>query len=301
MIIIPNVRRYRALFGLVSLVLLAGACSTSEAGAARTAVASFYPLAFAAERVGGPGWEVIDLTPPGAEAHDVELSIESRAAIEDADVVLYLGDLGFQPQVEGSIGQAGGEVVAVADGLELMEARADDQEEAALDPHIWLDPAAFAEIVDRVAEGFAASHPGSADQYRSRAADLRAELAELDARYGASLQGCRHDTIVVSHEAFGYLAARYGIEQAGLAGIEPEGEATAGRLGEAGDLLAEGRAGAVFYEAGGEAQRVAETVANDAGVPAIPLSTLESEPSDGDYLSVMESNLESLRRGLGCR
>jgi zinc transport system substrate-binding protein len=290
-----------ALIGTAGLFLLAGACSDTAAGSERTAVASFYPLAFAAERVSGPGWEVLDLTPPGAEAHDVELSIESRAAIEDAELVLYLGDLGFQPQVEGAVREAGGEVVAAAEGLELTEAQDDDEEEAALDPHIWLDPIAFGEIVDRVGQGFAAADPEGTDQYVDRAAALGTEMEILDARYRSSLQGCAFDTIVVSHEAFGYLAARYGIEQAGLAGIEPEGEATAGRLGEAGELLREGRAGAVFYEAGGEAQRVAETVADDAGVPALPLYTLESQPPDGDYLSVMESNLESLRRGLGCQ
>jgi zinc transport system substrate-binding protein len=287
-----------------SALLLAGACSPSEAGGDRTAVASFYPLAFAAERVAGPAWEVVDLTPPGAEAHDVELSIESRAAIEGAEVVVYLGDLGFQPQVEAAIEEATGEVVAAADGLELMEGHAEDEheeDEPALDPHVWLDPIALAEIVDRVAEGFGTADPAGAAEYGDRAEALRTDLREIDARYRSALQACRFDTIVVSHEAFGYLAARYGIEQAGLAGIEPEGEATAGRLGEAGELLAQGRAGAVFYEAGGEAQRVAETVADDAGVPAIPLSTLESEPAEGHYLSVMESNLQALRRGLGCR
>jgi zinc transport system substrate-binding protein len=297
-------RRFPTLTAAVTALFLAGACSSSEAGGDRSAVASFYPLAFAAERVAGPGWDVVDLTPPGAEAHDVELSIESRAAIEDAEVAVYLGDLGFQPQVEAAIEEANGEIVAAADGLELMAGHAEEgepaEEEPALDPHVWLDPIAFAEIADRVAEGFAAAHPEGAAGYRNRAEALRTDLQGIDDLYRSSLEGCRFDTLVTSHEAFGYLAARYGIEQVGLAGIEPEGEATAGRLGEAADLLAEGRAGAVFYEAGGEAQRVAETVADDAGVPALPLATLESEPADGDYLSVMESNLESLQRGLGC-
>jgi zinc transport system substrate-binding protein len=126
-------------------------------------------------------------------------------------------------------------------------------------------------------------------------------LHDLDANYRAGLAECRFSTMLVSHEAFGYLAERYGIEQVGLAGLEPEAEPGAADLAQAEALLDEGRAGAVFYEAGGEEQRVAETIAGDAGVPALPLSTLESQPRTGDYLSAMEENLEALREGLGCR
>ncbi|MGH2738543.1 MAG: metal ABC transporter substrate-binding protein, partial [Actinomycetota bacterium] len=104
----------------------------------------------------------------------------------------------------------------------------------------------------------------------------------------------------VSHEAFNYILGRYGLRQFGLAGLEPEAEPTLGRLAMAEALLAREEAGAVFFETGGEAERIARTVAEDAGVPALPLSTLESRPPSGDYLSVMEDNLASLRRGLGC-
>ncbi|MGH2676333.1 MAG: metal ABC transporter solute-binding protein, Zn/Mn family, partial [Actinomycetota bacterium] len=92
----------------ISLVAMAG-CSP-VGGGDRTVVGSFYPLAFVADRVAGPDWEVIDLTPPGTEAHDVELSLEDRTAIQAADVVLYLGDIGFQPQVEEAVGEARGRV-----------------------------------------------------------------------------------------------------------------------------------------------------------------------------------------------
>jgi zinc transport system substrate-binding protein len=149
----------------------------------------------------------------------------------------------------------------------------------------------FARIVDRIES--ALSEPTAAGR-------LRADLEDLDARYRQGLGDCRSRTMVVSHEAFGYLADRYGLEQVGLAGVEPEGEPTADALREAAEVLATAGGGAVFYEAGDEARRIAETVASDAGVPALPLSTLESAPPAGDYLSVMEENLESLRRGLGC-
>jgi zinc transport system substrate-binding protein len=269
-------------------------------------VASFYPLAFAAERVAGPGWEVIDLTPPGTEAHDVELSLEDRSAIEDAEVLLYLGDIGFQPQVEEAVSEVPGRVVAVTEGIPLAAPIPEEEEgeeehaEETADPHAWLDPALFARMVDRVADGLAAADPTEAAGYRDRAVALQDELEALDERVRADLEGCDTRSLVVSHEAFGYLAEAYGLEQLGLTGLAPEAEPTVERLGAAGAALADGRATAVFFEAGDEARRIAESVAADFGIPALPLGTLESEPPSGDYLSVMEDNLASLRRGLGC-
>ncbi len=295
---------------LAAVALLAAGCSSSTAGDRRTVVASFYPLAFLAQRISGPGWEVLDLTPPGAEAHDVELGIEDRAAIENADLVAYLGDIGFQPQVEAAVEEASGVVVAAADGLELLEGEAHEEEEGethegeeelTADPHVWLDPVTFATVEERVTEGLVSADPDGRDGYEERAAELRAELEALDGEFQQGLQGCRFDTMIVSHEAFGYLAQRYGLGQLGVAGLEPEGEPTAERLAEAAEFVREQRAGAIFYEAGAEAQQVAETVASDAGVPALPLYTLEGQPESGDYLTVMRDNLESLREGLDCR
>ena len=272
-----------------------------------TVVASFYPLAFVAERVAGPDWRVVDLTPPGTEAHDVELSLEDRAEIEDADVLLYLADIGFQPQIEEAVADVSGRVVAAAEGLALGppaeggEAEGEEEHtEGSADPHAWLAPALFARMVDRVVDGFGAADPSDAAGYEDRADTLRAELQALDHAYRTELEGCPAGTMVVSHEAFRYLADAYGLEQMGLTGLSPEAEPTVERLGAAGEALEEGRATAVFHEASDEARRIAESVAIDFGVPALPLSTLESRPPSGDYLSVMEDNLASLRRGLGC-
>ena len=305
-IIIPNVRR-ACLSLLMGAVFVAG-CSAGPADE-RSVVASFYSLAFAAERVAGPGTGVIDLTPPGGEAHDVELSFEQRSAIENADVVLYLGEIGFQPQVESSVQDTSGTVVDLTEGMELLEGHAHEEEEEhaeeegeeALDPHVWLDPVLFQDLVERIAEGLGEADPDRSQDYGERAEALREELAALDRAYEQALADCETTEMIVSHEAFGYLAERYGLEQHGIAGLEPEGEPTAAALQEAADLLRSEGARAVFYEASAEAERIARSVAADAGVEALPLHTLESRPPQGDYLSVMEDNLASLREGLVCR
>jgi zinc transport system substrate-binding protein len=107
-------------------------------------------------------------------------------------------------------------------------------------------------------------------------------------------------TLLVTHEAFGYLAERYGLEQLGLAGLSPEGEPTAESLVQAEALVRNGQVDAVFYEETEEGRRIGESVGDDLGIPAVPLATLESRPSSGNYLTVMESNLDALAEGLGC-
>jgi zinc transport system substrate-binding protein len=285
-IIIPIMKK--AILGLACLL----AVGCSQANESRTIVASIYPLAFAAERMAQPGYEVIDLTPPGVEAHDVELSLEQRSAIEDADIVFYLGDIGFQPQVERAVQEAEGVVVDLAGGLK--------RDDGVVDPHVWLEPSSFAFIMSQMRQGLCNDNdPCSTEEVEAQDAFV-AELGALHDEYTGALVSCRYRAMIVSHEAFGYLEL-YGLRQVGLAGLTPEAEPSAERLANARQLIENGEAGALFYEARGEDPAGDQVLAEDLGVPALPLDTLESRPPAGDYLSVMEGNLESLREGLRCR
>jgi len=271
--------------------LLAAGCSGGDGDGRRTIVASIYPLAFVAERLTGPEWEVIDLTPPGVEAHDLELSLEQRAAIQEADLVLYLGDIGFQPQVERAVDDASGL---------LVETGSFSIEEGNYDPHFWVVPTGIDHILFDLT--LALGQIDSDEQWLELSLPLRTEARRMHAMYHKSLEvaDCQFRTIIVTHEAFDVLSL-YDIEQFGLSGLTPEAEPTAERLAQARELIDGGQAGAVFYEEHEEARQLAESFAADAGVPALPLSTLESRPAEGDYFTVMEDNLESLREGLGCR
>ena len=272
------------------LVVALVGCS-AEAREEQTIVASVYPLAFVAERIAGTSWEVVDLTPPGTEAHDLELTLEDRAALEAATAVLYLGDIGFQPQLEDAIVNPESEVAGAA--ILVGSPRRD--------PHWWLDPSSFTAAVDFVQGILVRKDPDRSADYDSRALQMTFELDELHAQFSQELSDCRYSTAIVTHEAFGYLADRYGFEQFGLTGITPEAEPTAARLSRANALIEDGEAGAVFYEREDNAHRTAESFAADAGVLALPLGTLESRPLEGDYFSVMQENLASLRKGLQCR
>jgi zinc transport system substrate-binding protein len=267
---------------------LAGCQGPGAGGApgAQRVVAGFYPLAFAARQVAGSRVQVDDLTPPGAEPHDLEVSPGDVQRVRSARVVLLLGH-GFQPQLEAAA--RGRRMVALLDTPGLS--RLPDG-----DPHVWLDPLRYALIVERV---------GAALGARAGARRLVARLRQLDRQYRVGLARCRRREIVTSHEAFAYLAQRYGLRQVPITGISPEAEPAPADLGRVVALVRDTDATTVFLEPL-VSPRIARTVARETGARTAVLDPLEgltpSEASRGDdYFTLMRANLARLRRALGCR
>jgi zinc transport system substrate-binding protein len=277
---------------ILVLVGIVTGCGGSSAAPGKTSVvAAFYPLAFAAERVGDGKVQVENLTPPGAEPHDLELAPQTVARILSADVVLYLSH-GFQPAVSAAVKQAKRTSVDVLSGLPLHSSS-----EAGLtaDPHVWLDPLLFAHIVERI---------GAVLHEPARAQTLIAALHDLDRAYRGGLAHCARKEIVTSHAAFGYLAQRYGLVQVPITGLTPESEPTPGQLAHVVKLVRRTRATTVFFETL-VSPRLAETVAQEVHARTAVLDPIEgltpAEQSRGeDYLAIMRRNLAALRQALGC-
>jgi zinc transport system substrate-binding protein len=271
-------------------VLLAGC---GGAGGGRQVVAAFYPLAYAAQTIGGPSLPVRNLTPAGAEPHDIELTPKDVADVQRASLVLYLSH-GFQPALEEAVRDAKGTRVDVLKGLELHAGAGDEAGQA--DPHVWLDPVLFSRIVRRI--GVALGKPRAGRE-------LAVRVQALDAAYRAGLAHCARHEFVTTHAAFGYLAARYGLEQLAITGLDPESEPTAQRLASLAKLVRRDHIHTVFFERLVSA-KLAQTVAREAGVSTAVLDPIEgltpSEAAHGvTYLTLMRQNLAALRKELGCR
>ena len=274
-----------------ALVAGCGGDASSAPDGRTDVVAGFYPLAFAAAEVGGDRVEVTNLTPPGAEPHDVELSVRDVERVRDADLVLYLGQ-GFQPALEDA---AEGNDAAV-DLLEGLELREGEEGEEALDPHVWLDPVRFAQVVERIGAELGGEAP---------ARQLASRLRALDGEFRAGLEDCARKELVTAHDAFGYLGDRYGLEVIPITGISPESEPSPQDLAEISELVSERGVTTVFVEPL-LSPEIGETVAREAGAQTAVLNPLEGlteeELAGGeDYFTVMRENLEALREGLGCR
>lgn len=268
--------------------LLAGCGGSETSAGGEEVVAAFYPLAFAAEQVAAPGVEVVDLTRAGEEPHDLELSPRDVARIQKAKLVVYAGR-GFQPAVEDAVQGRSGTSIDVLDHVRLRGTGED------VDPHVWLDPVRYAQVTRAIAS--ALGEP-------ARAAPFLRRLSALDRELARGLGTCDRRTIVTSHAAFGYLAARYGLRQVALVGLAPEAEPSPAKVSKLADTVRATRATTVFTEPL-VSPALADTVAREAGAVTATLDPLESltpseEDAGLDYFGVMRKNLAALRKALGC-
>jgi zinc transport system substrate-binding protein len=278
-----TVARVRIAVVVLAVLALSGCGGASEEGdAGPTVVAGFYPLAWAAEGIAGPDARIVNLTPAGAEPHDLELSPDDIRTVREADLVLYVGG-GFQPALEDAVADRSGPSLDVLDADES-------------DPHIWLDPVRFSRVVHEI---------GQAMGQPTEARGSKETLAEIDSVYRRALQDCVRSTFVTTHAAFGHLAARYGLTQLSLTGVTPESEPSPRQLER---LIAEVEASGatVVFAEPLVSDDVAATVAHEAGLDVSvldPLEGLSDEHVDAgdDYASVMFDNLKALTKALECR
>lgn len=293
-------------------------------GDALEVVASFYPLQEAVEEIGGDHVEVTNLTKPGAEAHDVELSPKDVLTVKQADAVVYLS--GFQPAVDDAVKEADTpfdvtdaadlDIAATDDGHdhrgeedgdhEDHDDHADeekgDHDHGAQDPHFWLDPVRYAGVGDAIAEELARVDPDNAETYRSNAKDFRGRLEALDETFHEGLESCTQKELVTSHAAFGYLADAYGFHQEGITGLSPETEPGSRQMADLVTHIREHDVTTIYAETL-VPRDVADAIAKEAGAEVEVLDPIEGitdESAAKDYFGIMEANLETLKKGQDC-
>ncbi|MCW7943547.1 ABC transporter substrate-binding protein [Streptomyces hygroscopicus] len=289
------------------------ACSSSGAASGHTGkyevVASFYPMAFLAEQIGGKYVHVTSLTQPGQEPHDLEISAKQTAQLQESDAVLYLRNL--QPSVDDAVAQSEIRTKIDASSLTSLEAHGNEvgghaaahdtqKGESGKDPHIWLDPVRYAEVAKGVGQAFEKGDPKHADAYRANTDALVKKLDALNTRYAQGLKNTKGKVFVTTHAAFGYLAERYGLTEEAINGLDPESEPSAARVRDLERMAKADGVTTVFYETL-VSDKTAKTVAQDANLKTDVLDPIEgitAKSRGSDYFQVMDSNLKALQTAL---
>ena len=309
-------RRGAVALGIAVLTITTG-CSApaGDDDSATSIVVGAYPFEFVATRVAGDHATVTNLLAPGSDGHDLELSPQQVAAVSNADLVLYQS--GYQAALDEAVEQQSpANVLDTASFLTLRTAAEDDDHDAddadddheadehgGYDPHVWLDPTNVAEIADHTAQLLSQLQPENADAFTANAHQLRSELTTLDADFASGLANCRTNTFITSHTAFGYLAARYGLDQVGISGLSPEEKPSPARIAQVQQIATERDVTTIFYETA-VSPKVSQAIASDLGLATDvldPIETLSSDSRGSDYIEVMNSNLDSLRKANGCQ
>jgi zinc transport system substrate-binding protein len=307
--IVVMTRRLPALAVLAVILPALSACGGVASGDGKPqVVASFYPLQFVADRVVGDHADVTNLTGPGAEPHELELTPRQTVHLSQSDVVLY--EKGLQPAVDRAIeNDAPKHAVNVTDIVSLSavppglgDEYAKSSSGKAGDPHIWLDPILLAKVADTFAATMEKADPAHATDYRANNTALQADLAALDTDYKTGLANCTSRTIVVSHDAFEYLGRRYGLKVYPIAGISPDAEPSPKHLQELADLIRTDKITTVFSERLAS-PKLANTLADDLGITTAvldPIEGLDKSDSHATYLTLMRDNLAAIQGADSC-
>jgi zinc transport system substrate-binding protein len=296
---------------------------------------SFYPLQFALERIAGDLAEVTNVG-AGRDPHDFRPSTRDVVALQRADLVVLQGAM-FEPwgeEVATQLRQAEVPVVLATADLTLIPsgddhhdhsdhdgAHADEHNAAhsdeadhahndehdhdhahdhgAFDPHTWLDPVLFSETVRHLTEALSTLDPDNAATYQANADELLTELVALDTEYQTSLARCDLSEVITSHDAFGYLGARYNITIHSIAGLSTQDLPSAQTLANLRDEAAEG-AGAILLEQN-SVTAYGETLANETGLTTLSINPIAyTIPAGEDYLTLMRANLNVFEEALRC-
>ena len=314
-----NINRLSALVCActLSLSLLTG-CGTQPADTAAgdgrlRVLTSFYPMYDFACKIGGDCIDVTNMVPSGTEPHDWEPSTNDLKNLEKADVFIYNG-ADMEPWADDLL-VSRSDTLRVVEASENVELRTTDGEHehahehedadhhhGDFDPHVWLDPENAKIEMEAIRDALCAADPENSTVFQSNYEKYAAELDALDAEFREKLAPLPNRTIVVAHEAFGYLCDAYGLTQVGIEGLSPDSEPDPGRMAEVIDFVREHSISTIFFEEL-VSPKVAEAIASETGAQAKMLSPLEGLSDEqaaagADYFSVMNDNLAALMEAL---
>jgi zinc transport system substrate-binding protein len=269
-----------------------------------TVTTSIYPIYFLAKEIGGDRAEVVNLTLPGVEPHDYELSPGDSMRLERSRIV-FLNGGGLESwgaDIQRTLDAGKTRIVTVGQGLTTQEW--EDEGERSADPHIWLSPVIAVRMAETIRDTYSEIDPIHAEEYRARTEQLSQTLRQLDREYRMGLARCASREMVTTHAAFGYLASEYDLEQIPIAGLSPEAEPSPGELIELAKVVRERGVRYIFFESL-VSPRLAETLARETGAQTLELNpleglTLDEQSSGATYITLMKSNLTHLMTALTC-
>lgn len=257
-------------------------------------VTSAYPLFYAAHMIAGTSLHVVNLTAKVPDMHDFEPSMQDIYAIKNAQAAFGVGvhadDWLFK---------------ARADALDMSKFIAIQPYIGTHEPnpHYWGNFDNYISLGREMAQVFARIDPRNKEAYATREKTFESHVLAMKQKYDEGLRECSNTHIVVSHDAYSYLLAPYGVtlypvKQSDAEHVEPSLSAMAALVKRARDT----NVTTVFYESD-DGKDEAKAVADKIGAKIKPLYTLESSVASGgqDYMQMMEQNLHNLQEAMGCK
>lgn len=262
---------------------------------------TIYPIYYFTSRIAGDIFDVNSIIPIGVEPHGWEPKPSDLVKMEAIDILIYNG-AGFEDWIVDITKSVKNPTLSVVNStveVELLKGTDGKNQE---DPHVWLDPIRAQTMALNIKNAILEKYPESQQYLEENYEKLIEELEQLHQDYGEALANTSKKEIIVTHNAFGYMAERYGLIQIPLMGVDAHAEPTPRKLAEIAQLAKDHGLKYVFTEVM-VSPKVIETLAKEADLMVDTLNPLgnlteEDLENNKDYFSIMYENLEVLKRAL---
>jgi zinc transport system substrate-binding protein len=296
----------------ISLIAIAVANKGEEAKNSKpTVCVTTFALYDIVKHVSDDTLNIVSILPFGVDPHSYEPTPRLVADIEKSALVIYSG-AGLEPWTHGF--EFKNRALDVSERVTLRELGSeevgesahhhdDDEAHGAFDPHYWLSFSNMAKAANLIAKELIAVSPQNEKKYIKNRDAYLAMLKNLDAEFSTKLSMCERDTILVNHNAFGYLSDAYGFHVESLSGLSPEAEPNAKSVIRLIEIIQERNVSTVFFESFAS-DRAIKSVAREtnAKVEVLqPLGNVTADEAKLTYETMMKENLLKLSEALDCR
>lgn len=281
---------------LIPMVFLVS-CSNDKTEE-RIIYTSIYPIEYITKEIVQDRIKVENIIPQGVEVHSWEPTMKKIASMSDAEInlVIGLGMESWEDTVVNSIGED--KIKEVSSNVDFIKLTDNVDEKHSYDPHIWLSPKNMKIMAENIYKEILEIDSDNKEYYEDNFNDLIGRLSSLDEKYIEGLKLYSNRSIIVPHEAFGYLVRDYNLKQIPIENINSSSEPDLGRIAEIVDLANKEDIKYVFYEYN-ENKKLSENIAKEIGGDIKEIYTLENISKEQlenneDYISLMEKNLNNI-------
>jgi len=300
------------LITIIALVLTSYTLTDSQPSNKLKIVTTFYPITYLTQQIGGDYVEITQLMPNNTDIHSWEPSVSHIRAAEEANLIFYNGagadhwvEEDILPALKNSNNKL---IVKTTQNLNLTQNcepnhPTDDHQHDLYDPHTWISPYMAKQQAENIYNTLITTNPQHENYYTKNWHHLKQQLEQIDTTYLQELSNTDKNTIFVSHEAFGYLALRYGFTQHGVIGLSADQQPSITTIKNIVNTMQEHQTYTLYFDpvySDKYLQTIKTEVQTKTGQPVTILKLyLMTGPIDGlDYLEQMQTNLTNLQTGL---
>lgn len=271
--------------------------------------ATIFPIYDFTKNIGKDKIELNYIVPPSSEPHDYEISAKTIKDIQNADLLIKngLGVDGFADNIKSESEKLN--IVVASEGIEKITYEKDgihdenhteeEHDHGEYDPHVWLNINNAIKECENIKNALVKVDAENKEYYEENYNNYVKELKDLQDSYKENLKEIKNKTILVSHDAYGYLCKEYGINQISVTGVNPNQEPSMSKIAELTDYAKDKNIKYILFD-GLVNPKVSQTIANEANIDTMILYSIDGITKEDfnnseDYVSLMEKNLETLK------